>query len=126
MPMTKRTLFAAVAALMLAAPSAADAGDPKAGEKVFKKCKACHTIEQGGKNRLGPNLYGIVGRKGGAVEGFKYSNALKEWGGTWTEENLDKYLEKPRNFIPKNRMAFPGLKKKKQRDDVIAYLKANG
>ncbi len=93
------------------------------GEKVFKKCKACHVF---GKNGVGPDLTGIVGRKAGAGD-FKYSKAMAakaEEGLVWTEENLDEFLKKPKNFIKKTRMAFPGLKKEDDRAAVIAYLKS--
>lgn len=104
------------------ASSAVEAGDAAKGKRVYAKCKACHTIKKGGKNKLGPNLYGIIGRNAAGVEGFKYSNAMKNAGIAWTPDNLDKYLTKPKKFIPKNRMAFPGLRKKQQRDDVIAFM----
>ena len=92
------------------------------GEKVFKKCKACHNFK---KNGMGPNLAGIVGRKAGSLK-FKYSKAMKNKaseGLVWTEENLDKFLKKPRSFIKKTRMAFGGLKKDKDRKALIEYLK---
>ena len=92
------------------------------GEKVFKKCKACHNFK---KNGVGPNLAGIVGRKAGSLK-FRYSKALKNKaseGLVWTEANLDKFLKKPRSFIKKTRMAFGGLKKDKDRKALIEYLK---
>lgn len=118
--------FASVLALfaaMAVAPNAAMAAD---GKKVFNKCKACHTVKEGGKNRVGPALFGIVGRKSASVAGYKYSKAMQGWGGTWTEDNLKTYLENPRKFIKGNKMAFPGLKKPEQIDAVIAFIKAGG
>ena len=87
--------------------------DAAAGKKVFAKCKACHSIDEGGKKRLGPNLWGIVGNKIAAVEGMKYSKALKKYAeeaGTWEEENLDQWLANPKGLVKKSKMIFPGLK----------------
>ena len=96
-----------------------------AGKKVFTRCKACHTIDEGGKNRVGPNLHNIVGRESGTAANFKYSQAMMDSNIVWTEENLDQYLTKPKAFIPKNKMAFIGLKKEADRENLIAFLKAN-
>jgi len=107
------------------APAAAGAGDAEAGKKVFKKCKACHYADKE-KNKVGPYLKGVVGRKTASVEGFKYSDAFKAKGAeglVWTEDNLKKYLAKPKGFIPGNRMSFAGLKKEADIANVIAYLK---
>ncbi len=124
-------LFAALA-LALPAGSAAAAGDAAKGEKVFKKCKACHSI-QAGKNKVGPSLAGLVGRKAGSAPGYKYAAGLKDAGAkglVWDEESLLAYLENPKKFLAdylgkkaKTKMPFR-LKKEDQRADVIAYLKA--
>ena len=99
-------------------------GDAAAGEKVFKKCKTCHTFDPG-KKKIGPHLKGVVGRKAGTVEGYKYSKAMKAADITWDEANLDAYLKKPKTFLKGTKMSFAGLKKDAQRADVIAYLKEN-
>lgn len=111
---------------LIAAVSPAAAQNAENGEQVFRKCRACHQVGEGAKNAVGPQLNDIVGRPAGAVEGFNYSQANKEAGAgglVWTEENLFKYLENPRAFMPKNKMAFAGLKDEADRKDVIAYLK---
>ena len=120
-----RKLFALTAVLAMAAvtaPAFAE-GDAAKGEKVFKKCKACHTVKQSGKHRVGPNLHGIIGRKAGTVEGYKkFSKGLKSAGITWDAKLLDQYLTSPKKMIKGSRMAFPGLKREKDRANVIAYL----
>lgn len=97
-------------------------GDAAKGEKVFAQCKACHVAEEG-KNRVGPSLWAVVGRKSGSVVGFNYSKANKDSGVTWSEDVLFSYLEAPARFMPGTRMAFAGLKNPQDRADVIAYLK---
>lgn len=111
-----------LAAMSFSNASLAD-GDPVKGKKVFKKCKACHTVDKDGKNLVGPNLFGIVGKKAAQREGFKYSPAMMESGLTWDEATLDTYLAKPRALVKKTKMTFVGLKKEKHRANVIAYLK---
>ena len=98
-------------------------GDAAHGEKVFNQCKACHAVDEA-KNKVGPHLVGVFGREAGSVEGFKYSDAMKESGITWNEETIAAYLADPRGYIKGNRMAFAGLKKEEDITDLIAYLKA--
>jgi cytochrome c len=112
----------AAVALSGAASTANAAGDAAKGEKVFKKCKACHTVDEGGKNKVGPNLFGIVGSAAAQKDGYKYSSAMKDAGLTWDAETLDKFLKKPKAMLKKTKMSFPGLKKEKDRNNVIAYL----
>ena len=113
-----------VAAFCMA--SGASAQNLENGETVFKKCRACHMIGPEAANRVGPSLNGVIGRKAGTVDGFNYSDANKAAGSDgliWTEEVLFKYLEKPLAFMPKTKMAFPGLNEEQDRRDIIAYLK---
>jgi cytochrome c len=100
-------------------------GDLTTGEKVFKKCAACHSIVKGGKNNIGPALYNVVGRKIGSVNDYKYSKALSEYGKEWTFEELNGYLIKPAKWIKGTKMAFAGLRKEKDRASVILYLNKN-
>ena len=97
-------------------------GDIKKGKKVFKKCAACHTVKEG-KHKLGPSLFGIFGRTAGSVERVKYSDAMIASGIVWDEENMREFLTKPKNYIKGTSMAFGGIKKEKQLDDLIAYMK---
>jgi cytochrome c len=114
------------ALLWFTAPASAQ--DAAAGQRVFNQCRACHTIDEGGRNGVGPNLHGVVGRKAASIEGFRYSpnmRELAEGGLTWTEENLDKYLTNPKSLVPRGSMAFAGIRNDQQRKDLIAYLKQN-
>jgi len=97
--------------------------DPERGKKVFKKCKACHSADEGGKNKVGPNLWDIVGRAKGAAAGFKYSGAMTEKGGDWAYQDLDSFLTNPKSFVSGTKMSFSGLKKAADRAAVIAYLR---
>ena len=109
-----------VASLVLG-PNPAPAADIEAGKVAFKKCALCHTTESG-KNKIGPSLFGIVGRKSGSVDNFSYSEAMKSFDHTWDAETLDTYLADPRTVVPGTKMIFPGIKDKTEREDVIAYL----
>ncbi len=101
--------------------------DPAAGEKVFAKCTACHTIAQGAPNGIGPNLYGVLGKPiGKHAAGFAYSGALSGKGGDWTFENMDEWLKSPRAFASGTKMSFAGLGNPEDRANVIAYLNSMG
>ena len=122
----KRIFLVATVAVMAAISFSATTyaeGDAVKGKKVFKKCKACHTVNDGGRNLMGPNLFGIVGQKAAQRDGYKYSKAMKASGLTWDETTLDTFLTKPKKMIKKTKMSFAGLKKEKQRINIIAYLK---
>ena len=100
-------------------------GDLTTGEKVFKKCAACHSIIKGGKNNIGPALYNVVGRKIGGVSDYKYSKALAAYGKEWNFEELNGFLIKPAKWIKGTKMAYAGLRKEKDRASVIKYLNKN-
>ena len=121
----RNVLLLAFGAVLTFGTPPASAADLAAGEKVFKKCLACHSLEAG-KKKVGPSLHGIIGSPAAAMKGFKYSDAMKNSGLTWDEATLDSYLENPKAFLKGNRMAFPGLKKPDDRENVIAYIKENG
>jgi len=97
-------------------------GDAAHGEKVFKKCSACHMIVSGGKNMIGPNLWGVIGRTAGSVSDYKYSKAMVAYGKEWTFEEMNSYLIKPQAYIKGTKMAFAGLRKEKDRASVILYM----
>jgi cytochrome c len=120
----KRSAFASllVAGALALAGQSALAQDAAKGEKVYKKCKACHALEAG-KKKVGPSLAGIFGRTAGSVEGFKYSKAMAGSGIVWDDKTMDEFLTKPKKVVPKNKMAFAGLKKEADRANLIAYLK---
>ncbi len=117
-----------LSAALVWSASAYAAGDVAHGEQVFKQCKVCHAVGPGAKAGVGPAQNNVVGSKAGTRAGYNYSPAMKEAGEkgiVWDEATLDKYLENPKALIPGTKMVFPGLKNEKDRQDVIAYLKAN-
>jgi cytochrome c len=118
-------LRASLIALALLASStivANAAGDAKAGAVVYKRCAVCHTNDKGGGDALGPNLFGIAGRKAASRAGFAYSGPLQKANIVWTEANLTKWAAGPARMVPGTKMAFPGITSKKQQADVVAYL----
>jgi cytochrome c len=125
--MTRIALWALTAAVTtaFAVPVLAQEGDAAAGEKVFKKCAACHTLSPDGKSKVGPDLYGVIGRTTGTLEGFKYSEVMTKAGQdghVWTVEEIDTFLENPKKLFPGTKMTFAGLKKPEERADVVAYI----
>ena len=127
----KTTLSIAIACTSLTlafapvAPAFAQDANIDNGERSFRKCAACHTIDQGGQHRVGPNLFGIDGSTAGTAQGFdRYSPAMLNSGITWYDETLDAYIANPRAYIPGNRMAFAGIRSAQERADIIAYLKS--
>lgn len=118
--MFRRAIAAVV--LMSLAGAAHAAGDAAKGKVDFQRCAICHRAEKDGGNGLGPNLFGVIGRKAGSVENFAYSSAMKNSGITWTPDKLAAYIEHPASVVPGNRMAFAGIGNAEQRADVVAYL----
>mgnify|MGYP001321835585 CR=1 FL=1 len=118
----KRCVFL-LAAFLAATLSAQAGGDAKAGQKVYlSRCQSCHSVEKGGSNRLGPLLFGVMGRKAGTLPGYAYSRPLKRSNFVWTDDALRKWLKRPNQTLPGTRMAFAGLSNPKQIEDLIAYM----
>jgi cytochrome c len=123
-----RRLTLAIATAVAVVPFAANAqeGDPAAGQRIFNQCRACHTIDAGGRNGVGPNLHGVIGRPAGSIQNFRYSanmQTLASNGHVWTEENLRAYITNPKAVAPQGSMAFPGIRNQDQVTNVIAYLR---
>lgn len=124
--MKRAVLLSAIAATGLLGATLVSAQDAENGADVFKRCRACHDVGENAKNKVGPLLNGIIGRKAGTVEGFNYSDANKKAGAegwVWTDEKMLEYLLNPRASMPGNKMAFAGIKDEQDRKDLIAYLK---
>ena len=120
-----RVWMLAAAALAIAPLGGAVAQDADAGMRVFNQCRACHTINQGGRNGVGPNLYGVWGRAAGAVEGFRYSAPMRAKAGeglTWNADNMRAYLTDPEAVVPGGSMSFAGIRNEQQLNDLLAYL----
>lgn len=120
------SVFSALAFIVLLCSGSsivfADDGDPAAGQKIFMKCQACHSVDAG-TNKVGPSLHGLIGRHSASITTFNYSDAMKNANVTWDPPTLDKYLTNPRAMVPGTKMLFPGLPKPQDRANVIAYLK---
>ncbi len=122
--MRRLTLALATAVAVFPFAARAQDGDPAAGARVFNQCRACHVIENNGRNGVGPNLHGIVGRNHGAVAGFNYSAAMKAKASEpWTLEQIYAFITNPRAALPGTSMAFAGIRSEQQRADLIAYLR---
>jgi cytochrome c len=116
-----------VASVLILSAAGVRAQSAESGERVFnQQCKTCHTVEKDGKSPVGPNLFGVVGRKAATVPGYDYSDAMKKSDITWDEATLGEYLKDPKAKVPGGKMAFVGLKRPPQIADVIAYLKKAG
>ena len=97
-------------------------GDIERGRKLYIQCRACHSLKPNETNRIGPSLYGIINQPAGSIEGYEYSEALKQSNVYWNLDNLDQWIEKPYEMIPGNKMVFSGMRKKQDRNDLIAYI----
>jgi cytochrome c len=123
------TAFLGLATALPSIAQAQDAGNADAGRRVFNQCRACHTIDQGARNGVGPNLHGIVGRRAASIEGFRYSANMRELGAgghIWTVDNLRAYLTNPKAVVPRGIMSFPGVRNPAQLNDLLAFLQTQG
>lgn len=105
------------------AQTAPDEATMKLGQRVFLMCRSCHSTEKDGRHKVGPNLHGVFGAKAGTKEGFKFSDVVKNSGITWSDETINEWLVKPKDFLPGNKMAFAGVPKEPERKALIAYLR---
>ena len=123
MKFTNSISLCAAIVVYIAASGAMAAGDIAKGKRLAKKCTPCHTLEEGGKNKLGPNLFGILGSFAASVEGYKYSKAMASSGIIWDEMAFTEFMTRPKKFVKGTKMSFRGLKKATQRADLLAYFK---
>ncbi len=123
MKFTKLISLCAASVVFIAASGALAAGDIAKGKRLAKKCTVCHTLNKGGKNKLGPNLFGIMGKPAASVKGYKYSKAMASSGIIWDEVNFTEFLTRPKKFLKGTKMSYFGLKKASQRADLLAYFK---
>ena len=120
--LTSGTSQAIVAVEKIDIAALMELGDIASGEKIFKKCAACHSINKGGKNKIGPALYNVVGRVVGGLDDYKYSKTLASYGKEWTFEELNGFLKKPSSYLKGTKMSYAGLRKEKDRASIIKYL----
>ncbi|HEY1836483.1 MAG: cytochrome c family protein [Rhizomicrobium sp.] len=120
--MIVRKLVLGATMLAFLSSAALAAADAKKGQEDFARCAICHTVAKGGGNGLGPDLFGVVGRKAASLPNFYYSQALKSSGITWTPDKLDAWIKSPATLVPGNRMAFAGIAQAGERADIVAYL----
>ena len=117
-------VFATAAMTAATGAARAQSGDVAKGERAFNlQCKACHTLDRGGANTAGPNLYGLMGRRSGTMQGYGYSEVMRRFGIEWTDKTLAEYLSDPKTSMPGTKMVFAGIRRQDQLDDVIAYLR---
>ena len=115
-------LACVAASLIFGAPGVAAARDAAKGAEIFKRCLVCHTVDKGGANKIGPNLFGVAGRAAGSAPGYNYSTAMKNAGLIWTDANLTEYLTNPKKKVPGDKMSFAGISNPDQVADLVAYL----
>jgi cytochrome c len=122
--LARYSVLVLVALLVLTASSARAAGDPEKGAKIFGRCAACHSVQEGNPNKVGPGLFGIIGRKVASLSGYMYSAAMESADFVWTEDKLISFLEHPQQVLPGTKMPFSGLPSVDDASNIVAYLKS--